>query len=218
MSDEVDVGEVFLRKVRLSFWDGFRPKTFKNEDGSESSPRYGANFLLPKDNSAVAKYPGPKGKEMPALVALKKAKLAILKKHDPNFDPKKLKPQYHCVRDGDQETYDGYEDHYYVSSGNTQKPVIVDTVRTRELTEADGRPYSGCYVNAIVRLWVQKPGKNKDGSPRPMRVNASLEAVQFAGDGEQFGRKRVDPNDAFEDLEGDEIGDDDDDGDDDDLV
>ena len=47
------------------------------------------------------------------------------------------------------------------------------------LTETDGRPYSGCYVVAIVELWAQDNSWGK-------RVNATLKGVQFFADGEAF--------------------------------
>ena len=142
---------------------------------------------------------------MSALIALKNAKEAVLREWDASFDPKKLKAAAHCVRDGDEETWDGYEGHYYVSSTNTTKPVVVDQMR-QPLLESSGRPYSGCYVNGIVELYVQKPGKNDDGTPRPLRVNASLKAVQMKADGEAFGAEPVDPMAAFEDISGEEGG------------
>lgn len=213
-----DIGEVFLKNVRLSFPDLFEPKTFKNKDGSESKPRYGCSFLLPKDNSAVGKYPGPEGKTMPALIALKKAKEAVLLEYDSKFDFKKLKAANHCVRDGDEERYDGYENMFYVSCGNPKQPVLVDELR-KKIEQSSGKLYGGCYVNAIVRLWVQKPGKNDDGTPRPLRVNCSVEAVQHWEDGEAFGRKPIDPTKGFEVKDGVGFDNDEDEGEDeDDLV
>jgi hypothetical protein len=205
---KVRIGEVFIAGARLSFADLWTPKKFSNDPkDADKKARFKANFLLPKDNTVMGKW---KGKTMPALIALKKAKEAVLHEWDPKFDPRKLKEDAHCVRDGDKsgvvEVYDGYEGQYYVSSTNTTAPVVVDQVR-KPLLESSGRPYSGCYVNGIVELYVQKPGKNDDGTPRPLRVNASLKAVQMKADGEAFGAQAIDPMKGFEDISGEEGGD-----------
>ncbi len=219
---KADVGEVFLRCVRLSFAeDIWRPKTFRNKDGSESIPRFSCNFLINKKNPGKAKY---LGKQMPMMEALKRAKKAALQKKFGERDglKKKVKPENHCVRDGNLEDWDGYEDHWFISASNKTAPGIVD-ISKRPLKESDGRPYSGCYVNAIVRLWAQPPGTAADGSPIPLRVNGSLEAIQFLKDGERFGATPVDTDTAFDDESeeyGEEFGDDgeDDDDDDDDIL
>jgi hypothetical protein len=53
------------------------------------------------------------------------------------------------------------------------------------LTEDDNVVYAGCYVNAIITLWVQNNSYGK-------RVNAQLDGVQFAKDGEPFGAGGID--------------------------
>ena len=215
---KIKIGEVWLEGVRLSFADLWQAKKFSNKpEDQDKKARYKANFLLPKDNSLQGKH---LGKKMPALIALKKAKEAVLREWDPNFNMKKLKAAAHCVRDGDEETWDGYEGHFYLSSTNTTAPVVVNQMR-EPLKESSGMPYSGCYVNAIVELYVQKPGTNDDGSPRPLRVNGSLKAVQMKAKGDAFGAEPIDPMEGFDDISGEEGGDydgDDDDDDGDDLV
>ena len=66
-----------------------------------------------------------------------------------------------------------------IKASSTKRPMVIGTDRA-PLTEDDGKPYAGCYVNAIVELWGQK---NQYGE----RVNANLLAVQFAKDGDPFG-------------------------------
>lgn len=177
-----NLGEVRLRNVRLSFAHLFEPQEGKVDDatGVKGEPRYGCSFLIPKNTD--------EGKAN--MAALKKASAEVKEakwgKNQPNLKPEKL-----CVRDGDLESYDGYEGHFYCSAGNARQPVLVDRDRT-PLDKGSGKLYSGCYVNAIVRLWAQD---NKHGK----RLNASLEAVQFLRHGEAFGAKPVDPMSAFDD-------------------
>jgi len=208
------LGRVTLKGVRLSFADIWKPKTLKREDGSESDPKFSANFLIPKDGDLMASY---KGKSMPVMKALKAAKIDAIGKKLGEEKAKELKirANNYCVKDGDEENYDGYAGQWYVSANNSRKPVVKGRDK-RDLAEADGIVYSGCYVNAIVTLWYQ-PAGTKNGNAVPHAVYGSLEAVQFVRDGEAFGAPGVSDDD-FEDLTDDEddIGDDDAGGDDDD--
>lgn len=71
------------------------------------------------------------------------------------------------------------------------RPSVVDRDKS-PLQPGDGRPYSGCYVNAKVELWAQS-GKNTG-------VRCALIAVQFLKDGDAFGNARPADPDGFEDL------------------
>lgn len=62
-------------------------------------------------------------------------------------------------------------------------------------------PYSGCYVNAIVRIYAY----DGSGKGHPNRINCSLEALQFKRHGESFGAKPVDAQGQFEEQEGDDM-------------
>jgi hypothetical protein len=202
-------GRIKIEGVRLSFADLWRPKTIKRQDGTESPPKYSANFLIPKDGDLTAIVGG---KRMPIMKALKQAKTdAIAKKlGDEKAKTLKIKSSAYAVKDGNEENYDGYEGQWYVSANNAKKPKVIGRDK-RPLDEASGVIYSGCYVNAIVTLWYQ-PAGIKNNNPVPHAVYASLEAVQFVRDGEAFGAPGVDVDEDFEDLT-----DDDDDLDDDDV-
>jgi hypothetical protein len=167
--------EVKLTDVRLSFASVFKKKSFGDDD---SNPRYAATFLMDKRKQAdlIRKCED----------AIDDAKYAKWGDKQPSLRDDKL-----ALRDGDDENYDGYEDMMYVAARSERRPQVLDRDRT-PLTEDDGRPYSGCFVNAIVRFWAQD---NKWGK----RVNASLEGVQFVKDGEAFGPAPLD-DDAFDDL------------------
>lgn len=86
-----------------------------------------------------------------------------------------------CVRDGAEKAgMDGFGDEVVFFNASTKsRPGVYDRDRT-PLTADDGRPYAGCYVNAVVELWAQD---NQFGR----RINATLRGVQFANDGEPFG-------------------------------
>jgi hypothetical protein len=212
MADEKEViGEVILKDVRLSFFNGFRPAPDKINPKTKEVIKgsYGANFLMEKGT------PGTKANQAKLKKASHDAKVKKWGENEEKWP--KLKPEKLCVRDGDLEDYDGYEGHIYLSANSPRPPQIITNRKGKdnkwiEATEgAPGAPYSGCYVNALVRLWAQD---NEHGK----RLNASLEVVQFLREGQAFGAAPVDPNEKFTaDMVGDEgsIGDDEDD---DDLV
>ena len=80
-----------------------------------------------------------------------------------------------------------------IKASSTKRPMVIGTDKA-PLTEDDGKPYAGCYVNAIVELWGQK---NQFGE----RVNANLLAVQFSKDGEPFGDGVTASVDDFDEIE-----------------
>lgn len=191
------VGEVRLKKVRLSFAHLFEPQQGITDPktGKTSEPRWSANFLFSKTS--------PEGKAELAKVRAAANEAKAAKWGDEKNWPK-LKPERLCLRDGDLEDYDGYEGNYYVSAGRPTKtkdgaenppPSLVDRDPSVRLTKASGKLYSGCYVNAVVRIWAQ------DDKVYGKRLNCSLEAVQFVAHGDAFGARPVDPNEAFENIE-----------------
>lgn len=211
-------GRIKLEGVRLSFADIWRPKAIKRQDGTESPPKFSANFLIPKEGSDLTAIVD--GKRVPIMVGLKKAKIAAIAKKlgEEKATTLKIKSSAYAVKDGDEENYDGYEGQWYVSANNAKQPKIIGRDK-RVLKEADGVVYSGCYVNAIITLWYQPAGVKND-NPVPHAVYASLEAVQFVKDGEAFGAPGVDVDEDFDDLtdDDDDLDDDDVDGDDDEDV
>lgn len=83
------------------------------------------------------------------------------------------------VHDGDSKaSYAGYEGNLFFNANNTVRPLVLDRDKT-PLTKADGKPYSGCYVNVIIDVWAQD---NQYGK----KVNAQLQGIQFVKDGEAF--------------------------------
>lgn len=175
--------KVKLTNVRLSFPQLFKPKAF--EEGGELS--YGAAFILDKTKHAKL------------ITEFKAAVAEIANEYFKGKLPPMVK-QKHPLRDGSEKETDGYGDGVmFIGSRNKKRPTVVDRDMS-PLSEEDGKPYAGCYVNATVRLWVQD---NKFGK----RVNCQLRAVQFVKDGEPFGQAPVDANEEFDSLDGD--GDDD---------
>ncbi len=171
--------KVMLKNVRISFPDLFEAKSF---DGKQEA-KYGAQFLIEKEGESYDKIV----KAMQEAAKEKWGKqwekaLASLNKADKTF-----------LNDGDDKDYDGYADRYYVSAKSKTRPTVIDSDKT-PLDSSDGKPYSGCYVNAALEVWAQD---NQWGK----RVNCTLRGVQFVKDGDPFGGSSpagVDEFDAFE--------------------
>ena len=170
---------VKLKHVRLSYPHLFTPKA--GPDGGD--PKYSAAFILDKEKDKA------QIKELKAAIAKVHAESPIAKT--------KIPDDKICLKDGSSKP-DTYEDTVmFINASRGMKqgaPPVVNKNPKQALTEADDIVYGGCYVNAVVDLWVQN---NKWGK----RINATLETVQFSGEGERFGRAPVKPEDEFEDIE-----------------
>jgi hypothetical protein len=170
-----------FKKARLSFPRLWTPKAF--QEGQ--TPRFEATFLLDPSNKEHAVAINMVKSEAKRIAELKWGAGKI---------PKGVKPCYGLAdKDEVKSEYDGYKGMWYLASNNKNRPTIVDR-RRNPLTEKDGKPYAGCYVNASVTLWVQD---NQFGK----RINANFRAIQFDSDGEAFGVKPVDAEEEFDELE-----------------
>jgi hypothetical protein len=156
---------ILLRDVRLAFpnlWKASAPK-----GGGEEA--FSASFLMPKNHKQIAEVKA-------AFKALAKDKWAA--KADGFLKTLEATGKT-CLHDGDTKSdYEGFEGNLYVSARSKIRPSVFDQQR-QELTQADGKPYSGCYVNASIELWAQDNNFGK-------RINAQLRGVQFLRDGDAF--------------------------------
>lgn len=166
------MAKIMLPNVRLSFPSLFSTASFNGEP-----TKYEATFLLNKDVHASI------------IEKLEKEIEAKVKEHLKGVMPK---PDKIALKDGDGVEYEGYEGHMSLKASNKTRPTVIDRDKS-PLTEADGRPYAGCYVNAVVEAWVQNNSFGK-------RVNFNLLGVQFVKDGDRFGSGGVASADEFEDL------------------
>lgn len=172
------MAKIVLKNVRLSFPDLWVPKQYNNQ----GTARYKASFLFePKSEAA----------ETVNKAIMEAAKEAYGDKAKLVIDAIKNNPKEFPLSKGDLKDYEGYAGMLVLSSANTVRPDVRDRDKT-PLTAQDGKPYAGCYVNAIVDIWAQvKNGK---------AIRCKLLGVQFVRDGDAFsgGAKAAD-ND-FEDL------------------
>lgn len=184
---------VQLKTARLSFPDLFEAKQFEGQ-GAFS---YRAAFLQPEDQPVYLQQADKSWKattmakviEAVAAEAWKAKAGAISKTLEGNS-------QKICWYDGALKDYDGYEGNYVLSASRGQdkgRPLVLDTDKS-PLTEKDGKPYAGCYVNATVEVWAQD---NKYGKG----IRATLRGVQFVKDGDAFSAGTPVSDDEFEEID-----------------
>lgn len=157
--------KVSLKKARLSFPDLFVPRPFKAGD----EPKFKATFLLPKDSPQIAVIEA-------AIKAVAVAKWGA--KADSILKSIRGNPNKFCFQDGDTKDYDGYAGMMAVSASNKARPLVIDG-KKNPLTQADGKPYAGCEVNASIEFFAYDNSGNG--------ISASLKGVQFSADGDAFG-------------------------------
>ncbi len=215
-------GIIMLKNVRLSFSDTLFeaekgdtiPKTGKN--AGKQPWRNSINLLMPDKDS-------DEGKTMRAAI-IAKMKEAKDAQWGDKADDIKIKGDRLAMRDGDEEEWQGYAGRFFVSASRTaygpldgnrpNRPYRIIGPRKRKMEDGTSRfpdvnegdaeaPYAGCYVNAKVRFWAQ------DSEEYGKRINCSIEAIQFAKDGEAFGGgSRTNVDDEFDEEEGDDLDDD----------
>jgi len=165
------MSKIMLKNVRLSFPSLFERASFNGIEG-----KYEATFLISKDGNTKAKI------DAAIAEALKLAKV-------------KVDPSNFCIKDGDNSDYEGYADNWSFKASRDRRPAVIDSDKS-PLTKDDNKLYAGCYVNAVVDIWIQNNSYGK-------RVNSNLLGVQFVKDGSPFGAGggNEDVTDDFDDLD-----------------
>lgn len=164
-----------LRDARLAFPNIWTP--YKES--------FGGRFIIPPNHPQVKTFKD-------AMKAVAKEKwpdkwqsiYAALEKQD------KL-----ALHDGATKSeYEGFEGNLFVAANSKVRPTVLDQMRN-ELSQSDGKPYSGCFVVALLEIWAQ------DHKEHGKRINANLRGVQFLRDGDAFsgGGKPADA-DEFDDI------------------
>lgn len=180
--------------VRLAFAHLFQKRPgMKNDDGTQGKDKFEATIIV-KPGGTNAK------KIEDAIVSVASEKWGTDQVDELNRDGEKTgkkvpawKAAYGTFEDDQKglrkgnlkknqsgEIYDGFEDNLYVVAKNETRPGIYDR-DTSPLVEEDGRPYSGCFVNAEIDVWaLAKRGVKK-------RIVNDLLGIQFVKDGDAFG-------------------------------
>lgn len=166
------IGKILLLDVRFSYFYGFEPFIAQpTQQNPNPKPVYTLHALMAKTHpqltevaekiAAVAT--AEWGADAPAMLdAFKQQDKICLHKGDVT---KVGKPEYAGL--------------FFVSASNKRPFTIVD-VDGAPLFPKDGRPYSGCYGNAMIEIWAQNNNFGK-------RINATVTGVQFTRHAAAFG-------------------------------
>ena len=187
MTEKTEDNVLMLEDVRLAFPQLWTPV----QVNGQGKAAFSASFLMPPDHpyvakikaaiaeTAKAKWGAKAGEILQALVAADKV----------------------CLHNGDMKSnLEGYAGNLFVSARGPTRPLVIDHDPNVKLEEADGRPYSGCFVNAQIAFWAQQNNYGK-------RINAQLRGVQFLRHGEAFSGGTVAQPDEFEQVVADADGD-----------
>jgi hypothetical protein len=169
--------QIVLKNVRLAF-----PKLWTPEAVKGGKPAYSASFLI--DPVAQADQ----------IVAIKSAirEVATQKWSQQAGDVLNalMVQDKICLHDGNKK-FDaagkplaGYTGMMYLTARRREQdgiPGVFDANPKITLTEKDGRPFGGCYVNTSIDFWCQ------DDKEYGRRVNASLIGIQYFRSGDSFG-------------------------------
>lgn len=183
VAQQLDPKEVRLKDVRIAFANGLFTATAV-EAGQQK--KFNGTFLVPLSDKAQ-------------IAAVEKAIFAAAEeKWGPNkaksvIESLRNNPNKFCFKNGaTKPNYEGFEGNMFISASTKTRPMVVDRQR-QPLTEEDGKPYSGCYVNARLQIWAMD---NKYGKG----IFAQLASVQFVRDGDAFSGGIQGSADDFEDL------------------
>lgn len=172
---------IVLTKVRIAFPHIKEPQVSKDSGRS----MYNAVFLVAPDHAGYIQFMQKVGEL--ALAKWKEKTADVM--NIINADAKKR-----CYVDGNTKinqstfkVYDGYAGNIAISANNKNPPQVfdaqgkqVDPNNTMVYKAESGKIYGGCYVNAVVKPWIQQ---NDHG----VGIRCDLVAIQFAADGESFG-------------------------------
>lgn len=204
-------GKVIVKNARLSFNNLFFPKKI----GDSKHAKYSLTLICSGDTSIVVEQQDEQGNTTKITKPhsfLKNVCDAIFKEEFGKLDAIYMNWVYNPANgSGTRDKFADKNTGEYRAGVSEDSWIIDASVREEQcengklvvldngknpMEPGDKRIYSGCYVNAIIRLYA---------FPEPKRgVSASLEAVQWKGHGERFVAKAVDPSSDFEEEEVDE--------------
>ena len=175
---------VMLKHVRLSFPDLFEAREFEKGDGK---PRFSETLLI---------VPGSENDKNIRKAIETECKAKFGAKWEARMKALMGDSGKCCYRDGNAMNNEHFADHMILAAHRREKdgaPIVIDKDKSPLLPKS-GKPYSGCYVNTKVEIYVQT------GEYTGIRCTPLV--VQFAGDGDAFAGRPVSEKDAedFDDL------------------
>ena len=185
--------------ARVSFPNIIDPQSKLNDKG-EAQVSYNADLIFPKDDAGFAKF-----MQAYALLAQDKWKENAQAAMQRIQSDRKTR----CYGDGSEKVsaktfqiHPGYAGNLFISARSPRQPQIididgkpVDPTNTMHLRAVAAKIYGGCYVNAVIKPWLQQ---NTAG----IGCRCDLIAIQFKADGEAFGAGAADVTGMFGAVQG----------------
>lgn len=168
--------EMMLKDVRVSFPDIYQKSVYK---GKETN--YGSKIILDPTEATQKGY-------------IKKIQSIIKDLSQNILGIEEIPDADTCLRNGKTLKDETYKGKFRLSANSPNRPHVFLPGSNKDTADSleESKIYSGCYVNAKVRIWA-----HEDTS----RVNCQLIAIQFKRDGESFGAPVVPVEDAAEGFE-----------------
>jgi len=166
--------EIYMEDVRCSHPHLFEPTVFqrKGKADPDAKPRFTCGFIL--DKKIHKKLIEEIEDAIDDVIADKWGK-----------NPPKFKEGNICLIDGDDTDKDELQGCMLLKAASPAKsPPQVFLRDMSRAVEKDGKPYGGCYVNGLVRIYAYDEWSDQ--------VNASLEVIQYYRKGEAFGKGSAD--------------------------
>ena len=168
------MSKILLKNVRLSFPSVFQKAVFDGKEG-----KYEATFLISKEDTKTK-------------AVLDAAIADAIKAAGIKVSGDKL-----CLKDGDDSTYDGYENTWSLKAANGKRPTVIDRDKS-PIIENDEKLYAGCYVNAVVEQVAKTDANNLDeflAEPWELDTDKTVEqelSSQISIIGENMKIRRID--------------------------
>lgn len=178
--------KVKLADVRIAFCQSIWPGQAEQYQG-KGIARHSATFLIEPGSA------NHKAIEA-AILAAAKDKWTKPGQAEKQIAAMRNNTNKFCYQDGSLKDYDGFEGKMYLASHRKETdgaPTVLDRDKS-PLSPTVGRPYAGCYVNAVVDIYAQD-GENSG-------IRCGLMGVQFFRDGDSFGGAGKAKDDDFDDL------------------
>lgn len=166
---EVKKDYIMLRNVRLSFHNLYKAVQFEGT----GEYKYDATFIIE---------PGSENDKTIRAEIARSAK-GFGKDAERVLRGLEGNSAKHCYISGDIAGRPEYAGKWVLRTKRKQssgRPAVVDRDPNVNLTPEEGRPYSGCYVNAKVNVYAQTKGTGSPG------IRGSFSSVQFYKDGDAF--------------------------------
>lgn len=170
-----NIGKVVIKNVRLSFANLWEPVAKFGGD-----PKYDAAFIIDPDS-------------IDGSCNLRRIEAVVRQLENQSFGGMEMPDDLLPLKDGNSHDYDGWADMTILSSSSRARPGVLDRGKRPVQAGEPGAPYSGCNVDAVIKLWAMDNDYGK-------RICARLLAVRFRNHGEPFAGSGFDDDD-FDDLE-----------------